>query len=105
MKFLALLELAADVELSALAPHLIAEELAVWSAYRRGVLREMHFQKKPVAVSLIFEAENEAAVRSELLAFPLVENNLLTVRIISMGPWLPLEKLFDQNLTKEAFND
>ncbi|MDR5806577.1 hypothetical protein [Caballeronia sp. LZ001] len=101
MKYLALLELGPDQQISALGPHLLREEIAVWDAYRRGALREMYYQKDPLVVSLVLESAGTEAVRSELAKLPLIRHELLQARIVTMGPWLPLEKLFDKNLLKD----
>lgn len=76
--------------------HLVAEERAVWAAYRAGTLREMDFQPDPTAVTLVFEAADPRAVEVELAAFPMVRAGLLDVRTVALGPWLPLEALFER---------
>lgn len=100
MKILALLELAADKTPFDLGPYLIPEEIAMWKAYRTGALREIYFQRDPIVVTLVFEADDLAKVNGQLSSFPLVVERLLEVRLITLGPWLPLEKLFDPALMK-----
>ncbi|MBI0329551.1 hypothetical protein [Burkholderia plantarii] len=104
MKFLALLELSEGTDLSVLGPLLVPEELALWRSYRKGALREMYFQRSPLVVTLVFEGASADAVHEELASFPLIAEGLLNARIVALGPWLPLEKLFDTALTAGAFN-
>ncbi len=76
-------------------PYLVAEEKAVWGAYREGWLREMYLQPEPLTVSLVFELPSTAELEARLQAFPIVAAGLLDVRLVGLGPWLPLEALFD----------
>lgn len=94
MKTLVLLTPAAGKTAADFAPLLVAEERAVWAAYRAGTLREMYFQPDPVAVTLVFEAADHAAVHATLAGFSMVAAGLLDIRIVTLGPWVPLEHLF-----------
>jgi len=94
MKILAILTPASGKNFSDLSPHLVAEERAVWADYETGFLREMYFQPDPVTVTLIVEAQGEAAVRERLASYPMVAAGLLDIRVIQLGPWLPLKALF-----------
>ncbi len=96
MKILALLTPRAGKGPADFQPHMVVEEQAVWAAYKAGVIREMYFQPEPIAVSLVFEAASHAAVEAELAKFPMVKAGLLARYLVTLGPWLPLEALFDQ---------
>lgn len=95
MKILALLTPAAAKGPADFQPHVVAEETAVWAAYKAGAIRELYFQPEPTAVSLVFKAASHAAVEAELAKFPMVQAGLLERRLVTLGPWLPLEALFD----------
>ena len=57
----------------------------------RGVLREVYFQPEPIAVTLVFEATDKAAVEQRLTQFPTVAGGLLDVQLIELGYWEPLQ--------------
>ncbi len=95
MKILAILTPVATATPGDFAPHMVAEERLVWAAYREGVLREMYFQPDPLTVCLVFEMASAAEVQARLATFPMVESGLLDIRTVVLGPWLPLEALFD----------
>ncbi len=95
MKILALLTPKPDKTPADFQPLFVAEEKAVWAAYRAGTLREMYFQPEPIAVSLVFEAGGTAEVEAVLRTFPMIEAGLLDIRMVTLGPWMPLEALFD----------
>lgn len=94
MKILVLLTPASGRTPADFAPHIAAEERAVWSDYETGFLREMYFQPDPVAVTLIFEAPDTNVVSARLASYPMVAAGLLDMRIVQLGPWLPLKALF-----------
>ena len=98
MKILALLTPAAGTTPADYGPLLVAEEKAVWAAYKAGVVRDLYFQPEPLTVNLVFEAADHAAVQAELAAFPMMAANLLDIRLVTLGPWTMLEMLFDRSL-------
>ncbi|PXW14655.1 hypothetical protein SAMN05445871_4968 [Paraburkholderia caballeronis] len=98
MKFLALLTPTAQRTLAEFGPYLVEEEQVVWESYRTGSLREFYFQPSPPVVSLVYEAENAAAVDAELDLLPMIKAGLLDRRVVQLGPWLPLEVVFDKQL-------
>ena len=98
MKIMALLTMAAGADRTAFGPLLVPEEQALWAAYREGILREWYFQPEPLAVTLIYEAANVTAVEHQIDALPMVQAGLLDLRIVTLGPWLPLEVMFDASL-------
>ena len=100
MKYLVLLTPTEGHEFNEFEPFLLEEEKAVWSAYRDGRLREWYIQFEPLTVTFIFEADNVEAVRAELALFPLVSAGLLDHRIIALGPWVQIEKLFDKRFVQ-----
>lgn len=95
MKILALLTPVAGKTGADFQPLMVAEEKAVWALYRAGTLREMYFQPDPVIVSLVFEAGNPTEVDAALQSFPMVQAGLLEIQIVTLGPWMPLEALFE----------
>lgn len=95
MKILALLTMATGADRAAFGPLLVSEEQVLWAAYREGVLREWYFQPEPLAVTLIYEAADVIAVERQVDALPMVQAGLLDRRIVTLGPWIPLEVMFD----------
>ena len=71
--------------------HIVAEEVAVWAAYKAGTIRELYLQPEPLTVSLVFEAASHADVEAELAKFPMIQAGLLVTHLTTLGPWLPLE--------------
>jgi hypothetical protein len=94
MKILALLTPAAGTMLADFAPHVLAEEQALWPMYVGGSVREMYFQPEPLAVSLVFEATTCADVETSLKLLPMVSAGLFDVKTVVLGPWLPMQALF-----------
>ena len=102
MKFLAILEPVAGKTSTDFAPFAVAEGIAVWNAYRVGQLREMYLQPEPLVVTLVIEAFDSADVHSTLATLPFVAQHLLDARVVTLGPWLPWEKMFAPELMKGA---
>ncbi|MBC8049249.1 MAG: hypothetical protein H7X92_03750 [Chitinophagales bacterium] len=75
-------------------PFLIKEEQALWPMYRQGLVREMYFQPDPLTISLVFEATSKTEVESQLQQLPMVDAELFQIQLITLGPWLPIEALF-----------
>lgn len=98
MKMLAILTPKIGCDRTAFAPLLVPEERVLWAAYRAGTLREWYFQPDPVTITLIYEAPHRAAVERELDTLPMVQANLLDRQVIILGPWEPLEVIFDKTL-------
>jgi hypothetical protein len=98
MKFLVLLTPAAQRTLAEFAPYAIEEEIAIWGAYRNGQLRECYFQSSPPEVTLIYEAADVADVHIELDRLPMIKAGLLERRVVHLGPWLPIEAVFDRTI-------
>ena len=95
MKILALLTPAEGASPGDFGPYFVAEEKAVWALYKAGTLRELYFQPEPVAVSLVFEGATKAEVRAAIDGFPMVKAGLLDIQLVALGPWVPLEALFE----------
>ncbi|PJE01097.1 MAG: hypothetical protein CK429_35065 [Mycobacterium sp.] len=95
MHVIAILRPRAGVEQSAFAPHVRAEEEAVWRHYAAGRLRSMRFQPDPLRVVFDFEAADTSQVTEWLAEFPMVAAGLLDAELIAAGPWMPLRALFD----------
>ena len=102
MKFLALLTMSAGSDRAAFPSLLVVEEQVIWASYRVGLLREKYFQRDPLAVSLIYETGSIDEVHTELDKLPMVQAGLLDRQIVSLGPWLPLEVMFDKSLMGET---
>ena len=98
MKIMALLTMATGANSDAFGPLLVPEEQELWSAYRKGILREWYFQPAPLAVTLIYEAADVVDVEHQINALPMVQAGLLDRRIVTLGPWIPLEVMFDPSL-------
>lgn len=96
MRILALLTPAAGKNPADFDPLVVAEDKAAWAAYRAGTIRELYFQPEPLTVSMVFEAESHAEVERALAAFPMVEAGLLNMSLVTQGPWVTLETLFDK---------
>jgi hypothetical protein len=94
MRILALLRTAPGRTMTEMRPLIVAEEIVVWDAYRRGVLREMALQNDPLCVALFFEAPDKTTVSEELSHLPMMKAGLLDAELIELGPWWPLEALF-----------
>ncbi len=95
MKILALLTMADGADPAAFGSHLIAEEQVLWAAYRSGLLREWYFQRDPLSVTLIYEAAALTEVKDHVASLPMVQAGLLNSHFIILGPWTPLEVLFE----------
>jgi hypothetical protein len=102
MKYLALLTPSPGRTLDEFGPYFVPEERVVWASYRDERLREAYFQPTPPAVILIYEAADSASVDAELDQLPMVKARLLDRQIFHLGPWLPLEKVFDKKLMESA---
>jgi len=98
MKIMALLTMAAGADRAAFGPLLVPEEQVLWAAYRTGSLREWYFQPEPLTVTLIYEAADTAAVERQVDALPMVQAGLLDRQVVTLGPWIPLEVMFDPSL-------
>ena len=98
MKIMAQLTMAQGADRAAFGPLLVPEEQVLWAAYREGVLREWYFQPEPLAVTLIYEVADPSEVERQIDALPMVQAGLLDRRIVTLGPWVPLEVLFDPTL-------
>ena len=98
MKIMALLTMAAGADPNAFAPLLVPEEQVLWSAYRKGILREWYFQPAPLAVTLIYEAADVVDVEHQIDALPMVQAGLFDRQIVTLGPWIPLEVMFEPTL-------
>ncbi len=98
MKILAPLTMRDGAERAAFGPLLVPEEQVLWAAYRQGVLREWYFQPEPLAVTLVYEAADLAEVERQIDALPMFQAGLLDRRVVTLGPWLPLEVMFDPSL-------
>lgn len=94
MKLQATLTPKPGIDAAAFAPHVLEEERHVWADYEVGLVRDMYFQPDPITVTLIFEAEDAAAVSARLAAYPMVAAGLFDIRIVQLGPWMPLKALF-----------
>ena len=94
MKLQATLTVKTGIDMAAFAPLVVEEERHVWADYEAGFLREMYFQPDPITVTLIFEAADASAVADRLAHYPMVAAGLLDIRIVQLGPWLPLKALF-----------
>jgi hypothetical protein len=95
MKIMALLTPAAGKTPADFASYVLAEELALWPMYARGLVREMYFQAEPLVVSLVFEAAAPSDVETALRSLPMVEARLFDTKVVVLGPWLPMQALFD----------
>ncbi len=98
MKILALLTPATGRTLDEFRPHVIAEEVALWPMYRAGLVREMHFQPEPLTVALTFKAGGKPEVEAAVALLPMVAAGLFDIRLIALGPWLPVDALFRENV-------
>ena len=98
MKIMVQLTTVQGADRAAFNPLLVPEEQILWAAYRQGVLREWYFQPEPLVVTLIYEAANSAEVERQIDALPMVQAGLLDRRIVMLGPWVPLEVMFDPAL-------
>lgn len=96
MKYLVLLTLSEGKSLDDVKPHMVSEIRAVWEGYQRNVLREFYFSPDPPTVSLIYEVPNEAALDVELSRLPMIKERLLDHQVVSLGPFMQLQALFDQ---------
>jgi hypothetical protein len=94
MKLQATLTAKLGIDPTAFAPYFVEEERHVWADYETGFLREMYFQPDPITVTLIFEATDPSAVTARLGTYPMVAAGLLDVRVVQLGPWVPLKALF-----------
>lgn len=98
MKVMALLTMALGANPATFGPLLVPEEQALWTAYRAGVLREWYFQREPLAVTLVYEVAAVEDVTREIDALPMVRAGLLDRQVVTLGPWIPLEVMFDPSL-------
>jgi hypothetical protein len=105
MKILALLTMVDGVDPAAFGPHLMAEEQVLWAAYRTAFLREWYFQREPLSVTLIYEATALVDVEKHVASLPMFKAGLLKSHFVILGPWTPLEVLFDPSLKLPAATD
>ncbi len=54
----------------------------------------MYFQPDPITVTLVFEAPDADSVSARLAEYPMVAAGLLDIRVVQLGPWVPLKALF-----------
>jgi muconolactone delta-isomerase len=94
MRFIAILTPVSVAKDADFAQYSLREERQVWKLYANGIVRHMYFQSDPVKVVLDFEADDRAAVQSELSGLPMVEVGLFSIEIIELGAWVPLAILF-----------
>jgi hypothetical protein len=96
MKVLAILTPSAKAEVADFGRLSLQEEKRVWELYTAQHIREMYFQQDPIRVLLVWEAESKDQVQKWLNSLPMVQENLFDMELITMGPWMPLEVLFDK---------
>jgi muconolactone delta-isomerase len=102
MKILALLTPKQDSTPGDFERHIVQEEQAVWAAYANGDLREMYFQAEPLAVTLVFEANDKVEVRTILKNFPMVAAQLFDIELVTLGYWAPFAPFITNNATNKS---
>jgi hypothetical protein len=94
MKILAIMRPRDGVDVrSALTRHGRAELYALWEMYTEGLVREMHSPEGPGAV-LILESESLQTAAIQLAKLPLIASDTMTLELIALHPFKPLEMLF-----------
>ncbi|MBC7925990.1 MAG: hypothetical protein H7039_10075, partial [Bryobacteraceae bacterium] len=72
----------------------LSEEKTLWQFYSGHKVREMYFQPEPIKILLVWEEENFSKVNELLATFPMVQEDLFSIELIHLGPWMPLQALF-----------
>jgi hypothetical protein len=75
-------------------PHLKNEAMAVWQLVKDGVIREAYFDQSQHTAVLILECASVEEADQALSVFPLVENGLITFKLIPLEPYTGFERLF-----------
>jgi len=66
---------------------------ALWELHCDGLVREMYYPEGPGAV-LILESESPQTAATRLADLPLIASETMTVELIPLHPFKPLEILF-----------
>jgi hypothetical protein len=94
MKILAIMRPREGVDIrSALTTHGREEIDAVWQFYCDGFVREMYSPGGPGAV-LVLESDSPQTAATRLADLPLISTDSVTVELIPLQPFKPLEVLF-----------
>ncbi|MGO9774834.1 MAG: hypothetical protein ACLPSW_35785 [Roseiarcus sp.] len=94
MKILAITRRTADTSPERIAALQVPEASAVWDHMRRGLVREIYFDKERPAAILVLEAESIEAAREKLSQLPMVRERQIDFDFWTLGPFVQLAHLF-----------
>ena len=73
------------------------EALIVWKNLLNGNLRNIWLTENTNDAILLFESENEDNVKRIMESLPIVQEHLISYKIIGLTPYKGLERLFSEN--------
>lgn len=95
MKLLAIDRFLEGTTMEKVQPHIEEEMKVSWKHYKEGYIREWYFRQDTPGVVLIMECDSINEAQSLTDEFPLVKEGLITFDFIPLGPFEPLEALFN----------
>lgn len=95
MKILAIDRFLPGTTMEKVQPHLHEEMKVSWKHYKQGTVREWYFRKDQPGVVLILECNSLEEAQESIDEYPLVKEELIAFDLIPLGPFEPLEALFN----------
>ena len=77
---------------------LVAESRRAWELYQEGTIRELYFNRNHYEAVLILECENTDEAQRVIDSLPLVKENLIGFKILSLVPYDGFARLFQQEI-------
>jgi hypothetical protein len=94
MRSLAVLRLAPEADLSAVAARIEAEVRRLWQLYTAGTVLEVHLTDDPTVVVLLLDVPDAAAADRVLTSLPLFQDGSMTAEVHTLRPFRNWERLF-----------
>ena len=96
MKVLAIIDVAASVEIESVVRRLDDEVRDSWHLFSAGVLREAYMTQTPTRAVFILEATDRERAEEHLRTLPLIAEGLLKCELVELRPFVNWSKLFRQ---------
>lgn len=95
MRILAMDRFLPGTTMEKIQPHLKDEMKIAWDHYKQGKMREMYFRQDGQGVVLMLECDSLKEAQEVIDELPLVKEKLVEFDLTPLGPFVPLEILFN----------
>lgn len=95
MKILAIDKILPGFTQEKLKFYLKEEVIRAWELYKSGIVRELYFRTDRDGAVIIMECADLEEAKKILNDLPIVKAGLVDFELIPLGPFLPLEVLFE----------